>query len=182
MRETLEKAEKNHWKSATRKLKKLTRRFGQTSDDPRVISEDVYMAVLRSCMEDRLHGARAAEPARKIMEKIVEDGYEITDDVANYCIKNCLDDGPEGTHDGFGGIDTALAMIAAIESSESPAVINQDTYEKLISVMAAGRGSLDDSLQMLRALVADKSLTPTLKLFADVATACAAGEREEAST
>lgn len=179
MRETLEKAEKNHWKSATRKLKKLTRRFGQTSDDPRVISEDVYMAVLRSCMEDRLHGARAAEPARKIMEKIVEDGYEIPDDVANYCIKNCLDDGPEGTHDGFGGIDTALAMIAAIESSESPAVINQDTYEKLISVMAAGRGSLDDSLQMLRALVADKSLTPTLKLFADVATACAAGEREE---
>ena len=77
VKETLKKAEKVHWKGATRKLRRLTRRFPE-----REISEEVFMAVLEACMEDRLHGARAAESARKIMELMAENGYEIPSDVA----------------------------------------------------------------------------------------------------
>jgi hypothetical protein len=112
------------------------------------------------------------------MERMVVEGYDIPSDVANYCIQNCLDDGPDGTHDGFGGIDTALAMLAAIDSSESPALVNEGTYSKLITLLATN-GSVDGSLQILRQVVVEKSLTPTLQLFADVATACVSGKIEE---
>lgn len=175
--ETLERAKRSHWKGASRKLKRLTRRFGKASASPRPIPVDVYMSVLRSCMEDRLHGNRAAEPARKIMELMVDDGYEIPSEVANFCLKNCISEGQDGTHDGFGGIDTALAMLAAIESSDTPAWINEDTYCKLIAVMANG-GSLDQSLRLLRQLVVEKGETPTLQLFADVASVCVAGKKK----
>lgn len=173
VRETLEKAEMTHWKGATRKLRTLTRRYGKQSPTARPIPEDVYTAVLESCMEDRLHGARAAESARKIMELMVEEGYEIPSDVANYCVKNSLDNGPDATHDGFGGIDTALAMLAAFEHSSTPIAIQEDTYAKMVTSMALS-GSIDESLQMLREMVVDKSLTPNLQVFAEVATACVA--------
>lgn len=171
MNETLEKAEKTHWKGATRKLKKLTRRFGQNSADPREIPENVYLAVLDACMDERLNGARAAEPARKIMEQMVEQGYDIPTDAANYCLRNALGDGQNGTHQGFGGTDTALAMMAAMEESQSPPEINLETYSKIITALAA-EGSLEESMKMLRSLVAEKSETPSLQLFADVASSC----------
>lgn len=171
IKDTLERAEKNHWKGATRKLRKLSRRFGKLSSDPRSIPEDVYMSVLRACMEHRLHGARAAESARKIMELMVEEGYEIPNDVANFCVKNSLDDGPDATHDGFGGVDTALAMLAACHHSSIPITILEDTYVKVVTAMSAS-GSIDESLSMLREMVVDKSYTPNLQVFADVAAAC----------
>ena len=166
--ETMEKAEKFHWKGATRKLKRLKKRFGKDSADPRDIPEDVFVAVLEACSEDRLHGARAAESARKIMEEMAGLGYEIPTDLANSCLRNCLGDGVNGSHQGFGGIDTALAMMAAIEHSESPPEINLETYSKIITTMAV-EGSFEDALKMLRNLVAEISETPSLQLFADVA-------------
>lgn len=168
--ETLEKADLFHWKGATRKLKRLKRRFGKHSADPREIPRNVYLAVLEACTEDRLHGARAAEPARKIMEEMAEQGYEIPADLANNCLRNCLGDGVNGSHQGFGGIDTALAMLAAMEHSENPPVINLETYSKIITAMAV-EGSFDEALKMLRTLVADMSETPSLQLFADVGAA-----------
>lgn len=171
VKETLEKAEKIHWKGATRKLRQLTRRFGKLSPSRGSIPEDVYMAVLQSCVEDRLHGARAAESARKIMELMVDEGYDIPNEIANNCVFNALSDGPDGTHDGFGGIDTALSMLAAFEHSSTPIVIQEETYAKVAASLAAS-GSIDESLKMLREMVAEKSLTPDLKVFADVATSC----------
>lgn len=171
IRQTNELSEKNHWKSAVRRLKAMSKKFGKTSGDYRAIPEDVYLAVLRACMVDKMHGARASEPARKIMEGMVEEGYVIPDDVANFCVKNSLGDGPSGTHDGFGGIDTALAMLAAFNSSETPPTLHVDTYEKLITKLAKD-GSIDEALRFLRIEVAEKFETPTLQLFAEVASSC----------
>lgn len=171
VKETLSKAEQMHWKGATRKLKKLTRRFGKLSSESREIPQNIYLAVLDACMEDRLHGARAAESARKIMEEMVEQGYDIPADAANQCLKNCLGTDKNGTHQGFGGIDTALAMIAAMEQSENPPLISLEAYSKLIHALAV-EGSFDDSLKLLREVVADKAETPSLLLFAEVANAC----------
>jgi hypothetical protein len=169
--DTLDKAEKSHWKAATRNLRKLRRRFGPASSDPRTIPEEVYTTTLKACIAERMHGARAAEPARKIMEEMVEVGYLIPTDTANFCIKNCLSDGPNGAHQGHGGIDTALAILAAVHSSENPPIINQDTYSKLITTMA-DEGYIVDALNMLRELVVENSETPSLQLFAYVASAC----------
>lgn len=125
-------------------------------------------------MEDRLHGARAAEPARRAMEEMVANGYSVPGDIANNCIKESMGYEVDGSHEGFGGIDTALAMLAAVEVSKEPPVILDETYEKIIATMAT-EGSLDDSLQFLREFIVDKSRTPSLKLFADVAFACVDG-------
>jgi hypothetical protein len=171
IRDVEEKCEQFHWKGATRKLKRLNRRFGRKSANPRTIPEGVYLSVLEACMDERLHGARAAEPARKIMEEMVVQGYEIPAEAANYCLTNCLSDGVNGSHQGFGGIDTALAMLAAIEQSENPPRINIDTYSRIIGTMA-DEGALDDSLKMLRTLVAVLFETPSLELFAEVASSC----------
>jgi hypothetical protein len=110
VRETLALSKRGHWKSATRKLKRLNRLFGKASSNPRSIPMKVYTATLAACVANRLHGARAAESARRIMEAMVEEGYPISAETANYCIKNCLGTGPSGSHDGHGGIDTALAI------------------------------------------------------------------------
>jgi hypothetical protein len=169
--------ERGHWKSATRKMKKLSRRYGRNSPDPREIPESLYLSVLQECSNDRLHGARAAEPARKLMEEMITMGYVVPADTANYCVKNCLSDGPNGSHQGFGGIDTALAMIAALEQAEEPVGISLETYSQVITALAAD-GSIAYSLKMLRELVAEKSQTPSLELFADVATYCLGGKDE----
>jgi hypothetical protein len=171
VKETIEKAEKFHWKAATRKLKKLTKLFGTASSNPRSIPEEIYTTTLKACIADRMHGARAAESARKVMEGMVESGYQISSDTANFCISNCLSDGPDGAHEGHGGIDTALAFRAAVRSSENPPIINSNTYAKLITTMA-DQGSIDDALNMLRELVVENSETPSLQLFAHVASAC----------
>jgi len=171
VKETLEKAEQLHWNAAIRKLKTLTRRFGPASSDPRTIPEEVYTTTLKACSANRMHRSRAADPARKIMEGMVEAGYQIPTDAANFCIKNCLSDGPNGANEGHGGIDTALAMLAAVHSSENPPIINPDTYSKLITTMADD-GSIDDALNTLRELVVQNAETPSLQLFAYVASAC----------
>jgi hypothetical protein len=167
-------SKENHWKTASRKLKKLVKHFGHASTDPREIPEEVFTSILRSYMEDRLHGARAAEPARRAMEEMVANGYSIPGDIANYCIKESMGFEADGTHEGFGGIDTALSMLAACEVSEEPPAILDETFEKIIATMAK-EGSLDDSLHMLREYVVEKSRTPSLKLFADVANAAIDG-------
>jgi hypothetical protein len=69
-------------------------------------------------------------------------------------------------------------MLAAMESSGIPPLVNENTYSKLITLLVTN-GSVDGSLQMLRQVVVDKSLTPTLQLFAEVATAFVSGKIEE---
>lgn len=101
VREIQDKAAAGHWKGATRKLKKLTRRY---PNHP-AITPELYMAVLTACQANRLQAARAAEPARKILEELWEAGYAIPEQAGNYCIQNSLSgSGPAGTHHGHGGI------------------------------------------------------------------------------
>ena len=176
VKEIMAKAEKNHWKSATRKLKKLKKNY-VTSETP--IPEDVYHAVLKACMANRLNGARASEPARKIMEEMAADGYKILAENANYCILNSLGSGANGTHDDCGGIDCALAMIAAVEhSTEGDNVVSNESYEKLATALAHD-GSIDEANAMVRSMIVDKSVTPNLSLFADVSSAASKHEPEK---
>ena len=162
------KAEMGHWKAATRKLKKLTRRVQR--DQP--VPVDILEAVLEACMAARMQGARAAEPARKILEQYVEFGYPIPEQAGNYCIKNSLGDmGPQSTHQGFGGIDTALAMLAALKQSGT--TIQLETYDK-ICVALAKEGSLTEALVTLRRMIVDMSEIPPLATFAAIAEAAVA--------
>lgn len=167
VREISEKASKMHWKAATRKLKRLTRRFPEAKVD-----ESVYLETLEACMANRMQGARASEPARKILEQMAEQGYTIPEKVGNYCIKNSLGEtGPNSTHQGFGGIDTALAMLGAME--QSGATVHGDTYEKIVEALAK-EGSIDDALTTLRKVVVDLSETPPLSTFTAVASSAVA--------
>jgi len=176
--EILALCERVHWKSASRKFKKLIRQYGHDSANPRTIPEELFTEILQAYMKSRLHGARAAEPARRAMEEMVHNGYTVPTDIANTCIKESLGYEKDGTHEGFGGIDTALAMLTAVEfSKESLTPIFVDTYEKLITTLA-NEGSIDYALQMLREIVVDKADTPSLKVFADVASACVEGANE----
>lgn len=161
--EIMSKTEVNHWKAATRKLKKLKKNY---VSEERPIPESVYLATLQACMADRLNGARASEPARKILEDMAEAGVSIPQEVANYCILNCLGDGPDGRHDSCGGIDCALAMMAAVETAGTK--IEDDTYGRVATVLAHNE-EIDESLAMLRSMIVEKSCTPTLGVFADVA-------------
>jgi pentatricopeptide repeat protein len=165
-----EKAELEHWKAATRKLKKLSRRY---ATDEMPVPQATYSAVLEACVKNKLHGARASEPARKIMEEMAEKGYSIPATIGNQCVLNCLGNGPNGTHDGCGGIDTALAMLAAMESSSAGAeIISVDTYGSVVSALSR-EGAIDEALLLLRAMVVEHSFTPALSTFADVAKAAA---------
>jgi hypothetical protein len=164
------KAEMGHWKAATRKLKSLTKLSAK--DDTVIIPESVYINVLDSCMGDRLHGARASEPARKILEQMVEKGYQIPEAAGNFCIKNCIGyTGKDSNHQGFGGLDTALAMVAALEQAETP--IQADSYDKLCLALAK-EDSVEEALTILRRVVVDLSDTPPLSTFAAVAQAAIA--------
>lgn len=166
-REIRAKSQKGHWKAATRKLKKLTRRFTD-----RKIDEDLYLQVLEACMANRLQGARASEPARKILEQLVEAGYGIPEQAGNYCVKNCIgESGPNSTHQGFGGIDTAYAMLAALEQAKTS--VQLETYEKVIAALAK-EGSVADAVSVLKTAVMDKGETPSLPTFAAVAKATVA--------
>lgn len=157
-----------HWKAATRKLKKLTRRVQRDKPVPLEILE----AVLESCTAARMQGARAAEPARKILEQYVEFGYPIPESTGNYCIRNCLGEtGPHSTHQGFGGIDTALAMMAAL--TQSGTTIQLETYDK-VCIALAREGSLTEALGTLRRMIVDMSEIPPLATFAAVAEAAVA--------
>lgn len=101
------------------------------------------------------------------MEQLVEKGYYIPDKEGNFCIQNCLGFSDRySTHQGFGGLDTALAMVAAMKKSGTP--VSAESYEKL-SIALAREGSIDESLAMLRNLVVDMSETPSLSTFAEVA-------------
>jgi len=118
-----------HWKSATRKLKKLARRYANNQINNKAIPRETYVSVLKCCLEDRLHGARAAEPARKILEEMSHQGYPIPPELGNMCVVSCLGGRTaNGSHEGFGGIDTALAMLAALEATEEGSkTIESDT-------------------------------------------------------
>lgn len=176
--------QKVYWKKASRRFKTLIKRFGHNSPESRQIPENIFIDVLTAFMQSRLHGARAAEPARRAMEEMVLNGYSVPAEIANSCIKDSLGFEKDGTHEGFGGIDTALAMLTAVElSEENPTTIYVDTYEKLI-ISLANEGSIDDALQLLREIVVERADTPSLKVFADVASACveAANEPEKLMT
>lgn len=168
--EVMQKSSVGHWKSATRKLKKLNKQYS-TSDRP--VPREAYLAVLEACAANRLNGARASEPARKILEDMAESGYEIPTDLANSCVINSLGEGPGATHDQCGGIDTALAMVAAVESSPNGSTSLTDaTYGRLVSSMAQD-GAVEEAELVLRSMVVEKLFTPPLSTFADVAKAAA---------
>jgi pentatricopeptide repeat protein len=172
-----EKVSLGHWKAAIRKLKKLRKRHA-TPERP--VPQETYVKVLEVCLEDRLHGARAAEPARKILEEMAERGYDIRADLGNECISNCIGNGPNGTHDSFGGVDTALAMLAAMESSpRGSEMITVDSYGAVVSALSR-EGSVDEALLLLRAMVVEHSFTPPLSTFDDAARAAAkSGDHSE---
>lgn len=172
-----EKAAVGHWKAATRKLKKLSKKFA-TAERP--VQGETYIAVLEACVANRLQGARASEPARKILEQMAEDGHVIPAHLGNQSVLNCLGNGPNGSHDGFGGIDTALAMLAAMESSPSGSqMITVDTYGAVVSSLS-NDGAVEEACLLLRAMVVEHSFTPPLSVFADVARAASkAGEMGE---
>jgi hypothetical protein len=170
LRQVMETSEVGHWKSATRKLKKLSRRYASPE---KPIPHEAYDQTLRACVEERLHGARASEPARKIFEEMADCGYEIPADLANAAVQNCLGDGPNGTHDGCGGIDTALAMLSAVESSPNGGdKFTVETYGKVVHALTRD-GAIDEALLLLRAMVVEHSFTPPLSTFAEVAKAAA---------
>jgi len=172
----LEKAQIGHWKAATRKLKKLKRRYA-TPELP--VPPEVYLATLQACMANRLQGARASEPARKILEDMADDGLAIPAEAANYCVQNCLGEGPQGTHDQCGGIDTALAMAAAVEASlDGRGKLTAETLGKLATTLASEK-DLDEALSLLRSMVVDLSYTPPLQIFADIADAASKSDLEK---
>jgi len=139
----------------------------------RGVPQDIYVAVLDACVADRLHGARASEPARKILEQMAEDGCTIPAILGNQCVLNCLGNGPNGTHDGCGGIDTALAMLAALESSPSGSdMVTVDTYGAVVSALS-NDGAVEEACLLLRAMVVEHSFTPPLSVFSDAAHATA---------
>lgn len=177
VQEVLSLSEKVHWKSAARRFKQLIIRFGHASPAPRDIPEEVFTKLLKAYMQCRLHGSRAAEPARRAMEEMVSNGFSVPSDVANSCIKDSIGYDKDGSHEGFGGIDTALAMLTAIELSKEATPISVETYEKLIIAMAR-EGSVDDALQLLRKNIVEKSSAPSLGVFADVASACIESNNE----
>jgi len=171
--DVMQKSTMGHWKSATRKLKKLTKQY---SSADRPVPREAYLAVLEACAADRLNGARASEPARRILEDMATFGFEIPAELANTCVVSSLGEGPGGTHDQCGGIDTALAMVAAIESSPGGADILTDaSYCRLVSALAKD-GAIEEAELVLRSMVVEKSFTPPLSTFADVAKAAARSE------
>lgn len=168
--EVMQKSSVGHWKAATRKLKQLKKRHA-TPERP--IPQEAYVAVLEACAADRLHGARASEPARKIIEEMADQGLEIPPALGNSCVRSSLGSGPSGTHDGFGGIDPALAMLSAIESSPAGnKMITVDTYGDVVSALSRD-GAVEEAILLLRAMVVEHSFTPSLSTFADVAEAAA---------
>ena len=168
--EVVAKASVGHWKTATRKLKQLDKKYS-SPDNP--VPAEAYEVVLEACAIDRLNGARALEPARKILEDMAERGYEIPADLANSCVKNSLGDGPWGTHDDCGGIDVALAMVAAVESSPGgEKMLTDETYGKIATALAKD-GAVDESIAILRTMVVEKYFSPSLSVFADAAKAAA---------
>jgi hypothetical protein len=168
--DVLAKASIGHWKTATRKLKQLDKKHS-SAENP--VPAEAYETVLEACAIDRLNGARASEPARKIMEDMAEKGYEIPADLANSCVKNSLGEGPGGTHDDCGGIDVALAMMAAVESSPGGETkLTDETYGQVATALAKD-GAVDESIAILRTMVVEKFFSPSLSVFADVAKAAA---------
>jgi len=160
-----------HWKKATRKLKQLKKRFTSESR-PQPVPRETYISVLEACAKNLLHGARAAEPARKIMEEMADAGYEIPVTLANSCITSSIGIGPNGTHDGFGGIDTALAMLAVMESTST--TVNPDSYAAVaVALSREDEESLGEALLILRSMIVDQNYTPDLSTFAYVAQAAA---------
>eukprot|EP00804_Cyclotella_cryptica_P029378 CCRYP_013324-RB/>CCRYP_013324-RB protein AED:0.01 eAED:0.01 QI:238/1/1/1/1/1/2/968/468 len=168
--DVLAKSSMGHWKTATRKLRQLDKKHS-SPESP--VPREAYLAVLEACSANRLNGARASEPARKILEDMAERGYEIPMELANSCVINSLGDGPGGTHDECGGIDVALAMMAAVESSPGGEVALTDvTYEKVATALAKD-GAVEEAISILRKMVVEKTFTPPLSVFADAAKAAA---------
>ena len=109
---------------------------------------------------------------------MAEIGYEIPADMANSCVVHSLGDGPGATHDDCGGIDTALAMVAAVESSPGgETALTDATYGRLVSALAAD-GDIEEAILVLSSMVVEKSFTPPLSIFADVAKAAAKDENQ----
>lgn len=170
VKEIESKVSMGHWKAATRKLKTLSKNY--VTEDRKVPSE-LYLRVIELCLKNRLQGARASEPARKILEEMAQAGYSIPAHIGNECVQSCLGFGPNSTHEGFGGIDTALAMLAALESSPSGSeMISVDTYGAVVSALSK-EGAVDEAILLLRAMVVEHSFTPQLSTLADVAAAAA---------
>lgn len=168
--DVMQKSSMGHWKAATRKLKTLHKKY---SAPERPVPREAYLAVLEACAADRLNGARASVPARKILEDMSTFEFQIPAEIANMCVVSALGPGPGGKHDGFGGIDTALAMVAAVEASpEGSSILTEASYGRLVTSLAMD-GAVQEAVLVLRSMVVEKLFTPPLALFAEVAKAAA---------
>lgn len=186
--EVQQRADVGHWKTATRRLKAVSKKCifeynaDLSEDDVKmIIPKDTYLAVLRSCLADRSSGARASVPIRKVMEEMVDAGYVIPADYGREAVINCLGNGPGGTHQDCGGIDVALAIIAAIErgqtnddgedddfEEEDVLTAMSDAYEAVVK--ALGRdGDTEECVEMLGMITIEKKMTPLLGTVASVA-------------
>jgi len=175
--EIQQKCKIGHWKSAVRKLKLLSSVMKEFSGEK--ISAQIYEQVLAACAADRLAGARASVSARKIMEEMADSGYSIPSDTANACIIDSLSGkGPDATHDGFGGIDVALAMLSAMESSGTP--VKEATFNQLINALITNTnsprldddnnvGNTEEAISLIRSMVVQHNITPSLAVYASVA-------------
>jgi pentatricopeptide repeat protein len=113
------------------------------------------------------------------MEEMADRGIPIPGHAGNSCVVDCLGSGPNGTHDGFGGIDTALAMLAAMERSPVTAdTIKAETYISVISALNRD-GDYDEAILLLRTMVVDRFLTPSLSIFAEVAQSAVKDKKAE---
>jgi len=147
-----------HWKKVTRRMKTLTK--SHFSEEVPNIPQELLTKTLTCYAEDRLHGARAAEPARKVMEIMADSSYEIPSVLGNKCIVDAIGKGQ------YGGVDVALAMLSAMEMSG--AVVLEDTYESVVAALAQ-EGSVEEAVLLTRAMVVEKAFTPPLSTFAVVA-------------
>jgi pentatricopeptide repeat protein len=153
-----EACDEGHWKKATRKMKTLTRRY-VNSARPNLPAK-LLVKVLTCYSADRLHGARASQPARKVMEVIADFGYQIPSVLGNKCVVDAIGKGQ------FGGVDVALAMLSAMESSGS--LMREETYDAIVGALAR-EGSVEEAVLLVRAMVVEKAFTPPLSTFASVA-------------
>merc|ERR1719203_351092 len=145
--EVMQKSSVGHWKAATRKLKALRNKHA-TPERP--VPREAHLAVLEACAAFRLNGARAAEPARKILEDMATCGHEIPANLANTCVTSALGPGPRGTHEGCGGIDVALAMAAAVEAAPGGATaLTEENYGRVAEAAARSDDRASDVLQVL---------------------------------
>lgn len=190
----VEAARDGKWKKALRKLKQLkialalASSSGSEGDGDVVVtttppSEDAYNAILRSLGRAHLQGGRASEPARKIIEEMVQHSYTLDLSLINLILHDSLgssytDSNTNKEYINPANLDATLAIINALarhadsgrsSSTLSPsALIDEGVWPGVISGLLK-EDSLPEAFTLLRTMIVSFSYTPTLNMLARVA-------------